>query len=408
MMTRLAAVFAACAAPRLAALALLPPAAPTPAWTLANALMRTGTFGTDGRPTTYLEPLYPAFLAALRLLTGDTTWLVLTAQVLVTALGGVLLYRLADHVAGAGVAIVAAAIYACYPYLVAQSIAYMDLNLTIVLMLAATLALATMESDRGAVLTGVLFALLLLQRATFGFTLAAACVWLAWRGRGRAALVVAVTAAVAMSPWIARNLVVDGSLLPTRIGENLLVSTSAFAESVIPAYDVDPLMPLVYAEAAASLPPDQADSQRALDRAMLSRALQFVREHPLRAARLKIRNALSLLDPRLLPRYPAGEYTIAVVRNGRIEFTGLRARSRAQELVQAIAQTAVLICAAAAFARRRLTIRDEPVLLVAATQALVCVVFFPSTRLLAPAITLVFLYSAAGAVDLGRRIGAAR
>jgi hypothetical protein len=377
-----AVVFAACAATRLGALAVLPPAGPTQAWTLAGDLISTGTLGAEGRPSTYLEPLYSVFLAGARLITRDTAIGVLVLQILVTSFGGVLLYLLARRVAGDRAAAIAAAFYAVYPYFVAQSAAYMDVNLTIVLMLAATLALATAARDRGAALAGAVFGFLILQRATFTLTLVVATAWLVWRGRGRTAAIVAAAAAVVLAPWLARNLRVDGSLLPTRIGENLLVSTSAYAESVVPVYDVDPLMPLVYADAAAALPPDQADSQRALDRVMLGRALQFVREHPARAARLKLRNAIHLLDPRLLPRYPAGEQTLAAVRDGRVAFTGLRTRSSGQEAVQAIAQAIVLFCAAFGFAARGLTRADEPVLLVVFTQALLCVAFFPTTRLL--------------------------
>jgi hypothetical protein len=141
---------------------------------------------------------------------------------------------------------------------------------------------------------------------------------------------------------------------------------------------------------------------------MLGRALQFVREHPARAARLKLRNAIHLFDPRLLPRYPAGEQTMAAVRDGRVEFTGLRTRPSGQEAVQAIAQALVLVCAVFGFAARGLARADEPVLLVVATQALVCVVFFPTTRLLAPSIALLLIYAGAGAADLGRRMGLTR
>jgi hypothetical protein len=141
-----------------------------------------------------------------------------------------------------------------------------------------------------------------------------------------------------------------------------------------------------------------------MDRAMLMRALRFASEHPLRAAWLKIRNAAYLFDPRILPRYPAGPETTVVVRGGRVALENPRRRSRAQELAQAIAQALVLIFAAVAFARRGVTARDEPVLLVALTQAVVCVAFFPSTRLLVPTFTLLFVYAGAGATFLGRRV----
>jgi hypothetical protein len=282
----------------------------------------------------------------------------------------------------------------------------MDVNLTIVVMLAATLALATAGTDRGAALTGALFALLILQRATFGLTLVAACAWLAWRGRGRAAAVMFVTATAAMAPWLARNAAVDGSLLPTRVGENLLLSTSEYAEPMVPVSDVDPLVPLVYAEAVASLPEGHSASQRSIDHAMLMRALRFVRDHPVRAAWLKIRNAVYLFDPRILPRHPAGPETTVVVRDGKVALKDPRSRSRAQELAQAIAQALVLVSAAAALVRRGVTPRDEPVLLVAATQALVCVAFFPATRLLAPAFTLLFVYAGIGLTMAARRFAA--
>ena len=65
---------------------------------LASGLLSTGRFGYDGNATTYLEPLYPLFLAGARLITAGSPTLVLLLQIATGSLGGVLLHSLGSIV----------------------------------------------------------------------------------------------------------------------------------------------------------------------------------------------------------------------------------------------------------------------------------------------------------------------
>jgi hypothetical protein len=396
--------FAACVAPRLVALWRWPHPAHTYQWELSESLLRHGVFGFDGRSTTYLEPLYPAVLAGLRLVAGDRTAIVLLLQIALAAAAGPLLFLLALRIGGRRAAWIAVFAYASYPYLVRQSVAYMALNLTVPLALGAALQMSRARRPARAVSAGVWMGTLMLARASFGLTTVAAAGWVAWRRRPALGALLLASALAIQTPWLVRNVRVGGVLLPTRVGENLLVSTSAYAEKVVPIYDVDALIPLVYEETAAAVPPDSLDTPRAISRAMLARALRFVRDHPVRTLRLKLRNAVALLDPRLLPRWPTGPEARAVLSDGRLQLEGLRSRPMVQEIGQAAARATILALVGVAFwERRRWTERDEAILLVAATNAILCVVFFPSTRLIVPSTAMLMIYAGVGAVSLRRR-----
>lgn len=401
---RLAAVFAGCALPRLAVFWLLPAPRPTYNWLLSDSLLYNQMFALDGAPTTYVEPLYPAFLAAVRWLSGDTATLVLMAQIGVAASGGVLLYLLGLRMVGSRAALLAAAAYALYPYLVRQSVAYLALNLIIPIMFAVVLLLMRTATVRQAAVAGIVFGLLVLTRATFGLSLVAASIWLGWRTQPRVGVALLAAALAIQVPWALRNQRIDGSLLPTRIGENLLVSTSEYAEAVVPTYDIDALMPLVYDETVRISPHGESATQAELDRLMLIRALRFVRDEPWRAALLKLRNLLHLVDPRLLPRHPTGRNAMAYIEAGRVRLKGLRQRPFAHEAAHAAARTMLLLLALLALWIRRIRPQDEPLLLMAVTQASFCVAFFPTSRLLLPTTTLMMIYAGTGAELLPRWI----
>jgi hypothetical protein len=394
---RAAVIFGMCAAPRLLALALFPPAAPTNYHELATALLATGTFALDGAPSTYIEPLYPAMVAGARLAAGDSTRLALTLQIVVASIGGVLLYRLGERLAGPRAGLHAAVFYAFYPYLVRQSVAWLEITLCATLAIAAALSLTRMERIRDAMVSGVLFGLLMLTRTSFAAGAVGAAVWLGWRGRGRLAAVLLVTALLVESPWLVRNVRVDGSPLPSRIGENLYLSTSDYA-SVVPVHDIDLLVPLGMAAAwpevaRRQLPPDL--ERRALDDAMLERALAFIRERPGRVLWLKARNAAYLFSPLLLPRDAKSPEAVAAVEGETLRVTAPR-RPWVEDAAHAVAQAMLLALAALGLARRGIRGGDAPLLILLAAQAAVCVAFFPTTRLMAPVMFVVMFYAAVG------------
>lgn len=93
-------LFVAAALPRLAYLWIARPGFLSKYWPLSDGLLRDGSLSLDGVKTADFEPLYPIFLAVCRILTFDTPVLVQVCQVAVSALGAVLLYRLAVELTG--------------------------------------------------------------------------------------------------------------------------------------------------------------------------------------------------------------------------------------------------------------------------------------------------------------------
>jgi hypothetical protein len=79
---------------------LAPPPELTFYWEYASSLLEHGTLGVAGTPDSVVEPLYPAFLAAARWLTGDRIPLVLAVQIFIASAGGVLLHGVTRSLSG--------------------------------------------------------------------------------------------------------------------------------------------------------------------------------------------------------------------------------------------------------------------------------------------------------------------
>jgi hypothetical protein len=390
-------VFGICAAPRLLAMAIWPSPAPTYYDQLATGLLTTGTFGFNGVPSTYMEPLYPAFLAGASFLTAGSAPAVTLLHIAVAAIGGVLLYRLASHLAGARAGVCAGVIYALYPYLIRQSVARLEITLCTTLAIAATLALTRTERMRGAIGTGALFGLLMLTRTSFVIAVVGAALWLMWRASGRLAAVMLLAVLAFEAPLLVRNARIDGSPLPSRVGENLYLSTSHYATAV-PAHDIDLLVPLALAE-IDGLPVRPGREERDLDDAMLARAIAFIREHPARALWLKARNALYLCTPQLLPRDAKRPGAFAAMDGPTVRIVNAGRRAWIEDASHAVTQAALLLLAGIALARRRVSAGpagEAPLLIMLGAQAAVCIVFFPTTRLMAPVMFVLMYYAAVG------------
>jgi 4-amino-4-deoxy-L-arabinose transferase-like glycosyltransferase len=405
-------VFLLCLAPRLFALQWLPAPELTHYWGLASGLLSEHALRIDGVSTTYIEPLYPAFLAAARFLTREQLGLVLVLQSAVAALGGVLLYRLSVDLTGRqSVGWTAAILYACNPYLVRQSGSLMEVSLATTLLISAAWAFNRSLyclHGRTAAAAGVLLGLAVLTRFSFVPIPVAACVLLIWRRRVPQAAILACAAGLCVVPWLLRSYAVDGSLAPTRIGENLYVSTCEYADQVVPHINVDVLSPHAYAAAARGLEALElapVDLQRAADAWLLRRALDCILANPRRAAGLKLANALHSFSPRLLPYEQKPDGAVAWFEGGRVHVRGLTPRPRATTAVHVAAQGLLLVCAFAGLALRRVATPGDGFLLCVAGAVIgVNTIFFPTTRLLAPMWFVLMFYAAcalAPAVDRG-------
>ena len=381
-----------CAAPRLAALAVFPPER-TLYLTLALNLAERGAYALDAKTTTYLEPFYPVLLAGARLVSGGMWWPMLVVQIAIASLGGVALFAIARARTGSDrVAWIAAGLYACSPYLVRQAASFMEITVGTTLAIAAVWSVDRARTAGRAALAGLVFAAMALTRfSLLPAALGAIAVIAGREGLSRAAIAAGVTAA-ALTPWLLFSRATDGTLLPPRVGENLFVSTGEWADALVPRVNVDVLLPITEDLVRRELGPSYSLADR--DRLLRDRAVAYARAHPARTIGLKLKNLACILQPRLLP-FTERSGSAEIV-GGTLVIPPQTRRPLAFELAAGGFQALLLIGGAAGVWKRRyhLAGADAILLVVAASIAAVTVVFFPTSRLLAPMTFVLMFYTA--------------
>ena len=249
----LVAVFTVALAFRLGALWFFAPPEPNYNYRLARSLIAAHAFAFGPEPTSYIEPLYPAFLASGMSLFGSDR-LVQLLQAIVSASGAPALLLIGWRLtrmrsAGAW----AALLYAADPYFVRQAHSYIEVPFAVPLLLWTLERLAAAHRTAQAVAAGVLTGLVLLTRAAL-FPALVGLLAVLYLRRGRVALVATATAVLFVFPWAWRSLAYNDSPLPTRTGENLFVSTSSYAIGVVPRYDADLLIQFATQRVEAGMP----------------------------------------------------------------------------------------------------------------------------------------------------------
>ena len=392
----------ACAIPRIAALAVWPVDTGTLYYALATSLSQDHRFAIDGEATTYIEPLYPALLAGLQFLFGDSPIALLLVQIAMACAAGVLLFAFTrDQTGDERSAWTAALLYAASPYLIRQSVSFMEVTATIALLIAATWRIRAIATGPHAAALGILLAAILLTRASLAPVVVCGLILVARRDGAARAIVAAGVLAACAGPWLAFSRATQGSALPARIGDNLYVSTSALAEPIVPRYNVDLLMPLVDDLVRDEMARRGATTYRRVDgdRLLLELTADYVRAHPLRALGLKLRNLAYIFQPRLLPFYE--RRGMATVVEGRVQIPEQGRRPFVFEAATALYQTSLIAAAIAGLAIRRRRLRDDAFLLIVAGSVIaVNAIFFPTSRLLAP-MTFVWMFYAGTAVSWG-------
>lgn len=189
-------------------------------------------------------------------------------------------------------------------------------------------------------------------------------------------------------------------MLPPRIGENLFVSTSAWAEHLVPRTNVDVLLPLTEEMVRRRLGPSYSPAER--DRLLLREAVAYVDAHPARAIDLKLKNLACVFLPRLLP-FTERRGSAELV-DGTLRVPPQEARPLPFELLAGGFQLLLLAGGGAGVWKRRyhLASADASLLLVAVSVAAVNVVFFPTSRLLAPMTFVPMFYTAVALPGPGR------
>jgi 4-amino-4-deoxy-L-arabinose transferase-like glycosyltransferase len=202
-----------------------------------------GFAGAEEKPTARRPPLYPAFLAALYSVAGESPRAGRIAQALlgvaVVALTGLLARR---HF-GETTAVVAGALCGLNPFLIFISGYLLTENLYLVLLLAALIVAGDPQrlaaSRRRSCATGALLGLATLARPSglpmFEWILAALLLLSAapWRARVVRGAVAAIAFALVVLPWYARNAsVVGGWVLTTHGGVTFLQGNNEKVASV--------------------------------------------------------------------------------------------------------------------------------------------------------------------------------
>lgn len=367
-------------------------------WPMSTSLLTRGVLGYEGVPSTYYEPLYPLFLALARYVSGDHPLAVVALQALVGSLGAVYLFALTSALTrDPTTAAVAAAIFAGYPYLVAQAAALEEVTLLTTLLVASAYHFVRTAEDRSgthAVLCGAGFGLALLTRVTVAPAVLFAAGALLARREVRHAAVLLGAATVLYVPYAARNHRLDGSLLPTRGGYNLLKANCKYSEAVIPAYMVDVVNGYVVGLAEREFPGGRA-SEHDLDRFYAARAVEFIRADPPAFLRRSLRNAAYLFSPRLVPAHPIGPLTTVRLGERDLVVEGAVRRSWLEEAAYSASYGPLLLAAlVGAWGRRRQARRDVVLHGIVASFVLVYAVYAPATRARAPMDFVILFYAA--------------
>jgi hypothetical protein len=366
-------------------------------WPMSSSLLEHGVLGYGEVPSTLYEPLYPLFLAAARYATADHLLGVLALQALLCAVGAIFLYELTLVLTrDERTAAIATALYALYPYFIRQAAALEEVPLFTTLLVACAYTHATADDLRRSLACGFAFGLALLTRTVAAPICALAVLALAARRRFSSALAVGAVAALLCLPYGLRNHRIDGSILPTRAGYNLLKANCKYSERVIPTYTVDVLNPYLAALLQAGLPNAASATEREIDRFYWSRAIAFVRAHPLEAVARWARNAAYLFYPRLVPFHPVGPATTSrFTSGGELAVEGAADRSPVEELAYTASYLPLLVGALAGLYLRRGEVRRDLILyVIVACFAVVHSISWPATRVRSPMDFVLMFYAA--------------
>src|SRR3990172_2091896 len=181
-------------------------------WDAASSLIQFGSLALEGVTTAAMEPLYPLFLAAVRLVAGDRPLLVQTVQTLVASAGAVYLYKLAVALTGRRqVGTAAAMLFAVSPLLIRPSVDGTESALLTTLLIAFACRFVTMRGIVDAAAVGGWLGLAILTRVVALPLLVIAPLISSTRS-SRAAIAMAGTALLVLAPWAVRNYSLNGEV----------------------------------------------------------------------------------------------------------------------------------------------------------------------------------------------------
>lgn len=399
------AVFAAAGLPRLLYLGTLSPAVDPEhyLWNLADSVLRHGTIGFDGIPSADNEPLYPLFLSCARWLSGDNPTAVLLLQALLDSLGAVFLYLLARALTGrTRVALLSALLYAVYPLLIRHSTNVGEFSLLSVLLIVFAYTMATATSLTRTSLAGMWLGLAILMRAMILPILLCTVAVLLTQRRRQAALVLAVTTVLVISPWVLRNHALNRAIWPTRSGLLLFVMNSPYAATMLPDHNLD----LLKEYAGYVLLRDRPDlvidhDERELDRFFTRMAIEDMMARPWQTLQLKMRNVAYHFWPTLIPsRQTIPDTRLRLGRNGEVRVENAPPQPLLEQVVYTASYVPVALAALVGVWLRRSDLRRDAVLwCIVVTFVATYAIYAPATRYRV-SMEFVLLYYAALAIDV--------
>ena len=370
-------------------------------WAFSENLLRYGVLGYEHLRSTAVDPLYPIFLAGARWVSGDRLILVLLIQITVAAVGCIYFYRLSLALSKTEtVALVASSLYSFYPYLIHESVTIIEVPLFMTLLIASAYYYLQATPVRGSLVCGAVFGLTVLARSMIVPAIGLGVIALALKKQGLNAGLVAGTFILVTLPFFLRNYQIDGSFVPTRSGWNLLEGNCKYSDKFLPHYPLDLLDPYTI-ELLDKEKPELAiatgeKAGREVDTFFTRKALEFVRQNPIRTLRLKLLNVVYLFYPRIVPFYTMNDKTRVVFREGE-GFEVHRAVSRKFlfELAHSVSYSLILLTAPVGVFLRRKEVKNDLILFfIVSTFVVIYSIYWPGTRVRVPMDFILMFYSA--------------
>ncbi len=351
-----------------------------------------------GMETSWYEPFYPLFLAVFRRLSGDQFFWVMMAQIGVSALGTIFLYKLCVALTRESrVGLIAVFLYSFHPYLIRQSVGIIEVPLFMTLLIVASYYYLNTEKWRAAAGCGLALGLTILTRFVIFPVVLIGMGILLFKKRFRDAAILFLVVFVTAFPMFYRNFTLTGSIVPTRSGYNLFKGNCEYSDYVIPRYSVDVLGDYAFKTLQADGIKIKDTSETEVDRLFQQKAFRFMREHPWRTIRLKALNILYLFHPRLVPFYLCEESVqLKTGSDGSPMISGASSRSLLVEAAYSVTHLFIFITAIAGIYLRRRSIFREDIFLwvIVVSLTLIYAFYWPATRLRAPMDFVFIFYSA--------------
>jgi 4-amino-4-deoxy-L-arabinose transferase-like glycosyltransferase len=194
---------------------------------IARNLAEGRGFVIGSEPTVFVAPLYPAVIAGLQLLFGESIWVIKVFQAILGGVSVWLIYLLGGEIFRRQVAYIAAALFAFHPEMIALA-AFIYTEVLFIFLLLLTLLFITKAVKTGKrssfLLAGLLLGVTNLCRGTVmyfpGFLFLLLLFYRngLWLRRMTGAVLLTVAMALTMLPWAARNYIHFKAFIPVAAG----------------------------------------------------------------------------------------------------------------------------------------------------------------------------------------------